>query len=80
MMKFSLIKFVKIQDILNTNVESDIGYFIETDLRHPDNKKERTKNFPFAPEYKVIPKDKNDNHLKKIKPKNYTNAQKLLRD
>ena len=45
---------VKLEDILNTPDDSDIGYFIEVDLTYPDNIKQKTKNFPFAPEIKKI--------------------------
>ena len=45
---------VKLEDILNTPDDSDFGYFIEVDLKYPDNIKEKTKNFPFAPENKKI--------------------------
>ena len=41
---------VKIEDILNTPDKSDVGYFVEVDIKYPDNKKEKTKFFPFAPE------------------------------
>ena len=41
---------VKLEKILNTPDDSDIGYFVEVDLRYPDSIKEKTKNFPFAPE------------------------------
>ena len=44
-------------EILNTPDDSDFGYFVEVDLRYPDIKK-KTKNFPFCPENKVLPKDK----------------------
>ena len=47
-----------LEEILNTPDDSDIGHFIEVELRYPDNKKEKTKNFPFCPENKVIPNDK----------------------
>ena len=40
---------VKLEEILNTPDDSDIGYFIEIDLKYPNNIKEKTKNFPFAP-------------------------------
>ena len=30
--------------------DSDIGYFLEVDLKYPDNIKEKTKHFPFCPE------------------------------
>ena len=43
---------IKLEDILITPDNSDIGYFIELDLKYPDNIKEKTKNFPFAPENK----------------------------
>ena len=43
---------VKIEDILNTPDDSDIGYFVEVDLIYPDDIKQKTKNFPFAPENK----------------------------
>ena len=62
----------KIEEILNTSDASDIGYFIEVDLRYPDNMKEKTKNFPFCPENGIFPKDKNNDYINKIKPNNYT--------
>ena len=47
-------KIVKLEDILNTPDDNDIGYFIEVDLKYPDNIKGKTKNFPFASEKKII--------------------------
>ena len=44
----------KLEEILNTPDDSDIGYFVEVDLKHPDNIKEKTKSFPFPPEKKSI--------------------------
>ena len=41
---------VTLYDILN-------GYFIECDLKYPDEIKEKTKYFPFAPENKLSPID-----------------------
>ena len=64
----------KLEEILNTPDDSDIGYFIEIDLLYPDNIKEKTKNFPFGPEINFIPQEKFNNYTKKIKPKNYTKA------
>ena len=61
----------KLEEILNNPYDSDTGCFIEVDLNYPDNKKVETKIFPFCPENKVIPKDKNNDYMKKIKPKNY---------
>ena len=42
-------KNVELEDILNTPDTSDIGYFIEVDLKYLDNIKEKTKKFPYAP-------------------------------
>ena len=47
----------KLDEILDKPDDSDIGYFVEVDLRYSDKIKEKTKNFPFAPENKIIPKD-----------------------
>ena len=43
----------KLEGILKTADDSDIGYFVEVDLKYPDNKKQK-KNFLFAPEIKKI--------------------------
>ena len=40
---------VKVEDKLNTPDDSQIGYFVEVDLKYPDIKKEKTKQFAFAP-------------------------------
>ena len=45
---------IKLEDIFNTPDDSDIGYFIEVDLKYPDNIKEKTKHFSFAPKNKKI--------------------------
>ena len=31
----------KLEEIINTTDDSDIGYFVEFDLRYPDNKKSK---------------------------------------
>ena len=62
---------VKLEDILNTPDDSDIGYFVEVDLKYPDNIKQKTKNFPFAPENKKINPDTFNDYMKEIKPDNY---------
>ena len=57
MLPYDEIKFdrnVKLEHILNTPDDSGIGYFIEVDLNYPDNIKEKTKNFPFAPVKKKL--------------------------
>ena len=42
----------KLEEILNTPDDNDIGYFVEVDLKSPDNIKEKTGNFHFCPEIK----------------------------
>ena len=48
----------KIEEISDTPVNSVFGYFLEVASRYPDGIKEKTKNFPFCPENKSIPKEK----------------------
>ena len=69
-----------LDEILNTPDDADIGYFLEVDLKYPDNIKEETKHFPFCPENEKINPDKYNDYMKKIKPKNYTKSKKLICD
>ena len=41
-------KNVKLPQFLNTQDDSDIGYFIEFDLSYPDNIKDKNKKFPIC--------------------------------
>ena len=66
--------------IVKTPDDSDIGYFIEVDLKYPDNIKEKTKNFPFCPANKILDKDKYNDYMNKIKSKNHTKSENLLCD
>ena len=70
----------ELEEILNTPEDSDIGCSIEVDLRYPYNIKEKTKNFPFRPEIKIVPEDKYNDYMKTIKRKSYTKAKKLKCD
>ena len=73
-------KDVILEDILTTPDDSDVGYFIEVDLKAPDNIKEKTKQFPFAPvNRKKNPEDFTD-YMKTIKPYTYTQTKKLICD
>ena len=62
-------KSICLNETLNTPDESDIGYFLEVDLRYPYNISRKTKHFPFFPENKSISKDVFDDYMKRIKPK-----------
>ena len=66
--------------ILNTPDDYEIGYFLEVDLKYPDNIKEKTKYFPFCPENKKINPNKYNEYMKSIKPENYTKSKKLICD
>ena len=80
---FDEIKFdqnIKLEDILNTPNDSDIGYFVEADLTYPDNIKEKTKNFPFAPVNKTTNPDKNNDYMKEIKSDTYIQTKKIIFD
>ena len=71
---------VKLEVIMNTPDDSNIGYFIEVDLTYPNNVKEKTKNFPFAPVNKKIKLDKFSEYMKEIKPDTYIQTKKLIFD
>ena len=71
---------VTLEDIINTPDDSDIGYFVEVDLKYPDNIKQKTKNFPFAPMNKKINPDNFSDYMKEMKPDTYTSTKKLICD
>ena len=80
---FDELKFdnnVKLEDILNTPDDSKIGYFIEVDLTYPNNIKEKTKNFPFAPVNKKNNPHKFSDYMKEIKPDTCIQTKKLICD
>ena len=57
MMNINLIEKVNLEDILNTRDHSDVGYFVEVDLKYPYGIMEKIKTFPFCPENEVSPRD-----------------------
>ena len=71
---------VKLEEILNTPDDSDIGYFIEVDLKYPDNIKHKTRNFPFALVIKKNNPVEFSDYMKEIKPNTYTQTKKLICD
>ena len=68
----------KIEEVLITPDDSDIGYFVEIDLKYPDKIEEKIKKFPFFLEIKVILKDNYNVYMKKIKHQNYEKAKTLI--
>ena len=73
-------KNVKLEDILNSPNDSDIGYFNEVNLKYPDNKKHRTKLFQLAPVNNTINPDDFSDYMKEIKLSTYTETRKLFCD
>ena len=71
---------VKLEDILNTPDNSDIGYLIEVGLNYPDNMKEKTKKFQHAPVNKKTFPDTFSDYMKTIKPDTYTQPKQLICD
>ena len=71
---------VESEDILNIPDNSVIGYFIEVDLKYPNNKKEKTKCFPFAPVNEKVNSDNFNDFMREIKPDTYTQTKKLICD
>ena len=57
-----------LDEILYTPNDADIGYFVEVDVKYPDDLKRKTTNFPFCPENKKIIPDKYNDYMNKIKP------------
>ena len=47
--------FPSLEEILNTPDDAETGYFLEVDLKYPNEIKQKTKNFPFAPQNKTSP-------------------------
>ena len=71
---------VKLEDLLNTPDDSDIGYFVEVDLIYTANIKEKTKHFPFVLVNKKNNPDDFSDYMKTIIPDTYTQNKKLICD
>ena len=73
-------KNVKLAEISNSPSDNDFGNFIEVDLKCPDIIKEKTKNFPFAPEIKKISRDYFSDYMKTNKQDTCTQTKRLICD
>ena len=67
-----------LEDVLNTEDDSDIGCFVEVDLNYPDYIEKNTKNFPFAPENKIVNPDKFTPFLNRMKTNTSTRTKKII--
>ena len=68
---------VNLEEILNTPDDNDIDYLVEVDLGYTNKIKEKTENFPFAPENKKIDPDDFSDYMKKTKPDTYSKTKKI---
>ena len=73
-------KNVKLEDILDAPDDSVTGYFIEFDLKYPENIKEKSKKLPIAPENKKLNPDYLSDYMKTNKPGTYKQTKKLICD
>ena len=65
-MVIQIFKWINWKKFLKTPDDNDFGYFIEVDLKNPDNiRNKKTKHFPFCPENKRINPDENNDYMKK---------------
>ena len=69
-----------LEEILNTSDDNEVGYFLEVDLKYPDNIKAKRKNFPFCPENNKNNPNKYNDYMNNNKPKTYTKSKKLICD
>ena len=53
----------KLEEILKTPLDSDFGYINKVDLKYPNYRKQKRKNFPFPPGNNVSPQDKFNIHI-----------------
>ena len=62
----------KLEDFLNNLDDSDKGYFLEVDIKLPDNLIEKTKVFPFSSETNKINPDDFTPNMKELKSNTFT--------
>ena len=62
---------VELEGKSNTPDDSDIGYFVEVDIKYSNHMKEKTKIFPFSPGKKINPVDFVPN-MNELEPNIYT--------
>ena len=73
-------KIVILEVILNFSGDSNIGYFVEVDLRYTEDMKENTINFPFAPVNEKINPNDFSYYMKIINPGTFTQTKIILCD
>ena len=79
MKKKSFGRNVELEEISKTPDASDVNFFVEVDLKCPDESKERKKT-PFCPENKINPQDKFSKFMKDFKLVKFTQNNKIICD
>ena len=51
---------------MSVNEKSQIGYFLEVELKYPDELHELHNDYPLAPEKLAVPSDMLSNYCKKL--------------
>ena len=64
--EFELLENVDKFDVMSINKISEIGYFLEVDLKYPDELHELHNDYPFAPEKRAVTNDMLSKYCKEI--------------
>ncbi len=72
--------FFPIEKILATEDDSEIGYFVECDLKYPDSIKFKTINFPLAPVKRKVEYEELSDYQKETFGENFAPQEKLICD
>ena len=62
----------KLDEILRNSDNIDVGYLIEIHLKYSEERRKKTKYFPFCPEKKCSSEDNFFEYLINLKPKPFT--------
>ena len=69
-----------VEDLLQIPDDNENGFFIESDLEHPAEIKEKTKNFPFCPYQTKADPDLFSAYMNNVNQPNYKPTSKLMCD
>ena len=67
--EFEWLENVNELDVTSINKKSDVGYFLEVDLKYPDELHELHNDYPLAPEKLTVTNDMLSKYCKEIADK-----------
>ena len=67
--EFERLENVNELDVTSINKKSDVGYFLEVDLKYPDELHELHNDYPLAPEKLTVTNDMLSKYCKEIADK-----------